>query len=248
MKTSDINKAPDSAGIDKKPSKPKTYSIKVSEDAVSFDTVRLNDPVPTGRQILESSGRSDELEYQLFQLLDEGDMEHIRTNETVDLRQRGRERFIAFQSDRVFALRIDNRHMLWGSAKISGKALLALAQPEAGKTVFRDRPGGTDEEVLEADLVNLDGPEMEQFIIASAPPKTFTFYVNTREKTVEKAKITFAEIVALAFPGTHPESVVFSMTFRKAAGPSASGELSDGGVVKLKTEGTVFNVTRTDKS
>ena len=79
---------------------------------------------------------------------------------------------------------------------------------------------------------------------------TVTIIVNGREKPVEKnAELTVAQVIALAFdnPPTGP-NVQFTITYRKGGNEHRpEGTLSGNDTVKVK-EGTVFNVTATDKS
>lgn len=74
-----------------------------------------------------------------------------------------------------------------------------------------------------------------------------TVIVNGRPKTVTKRVLTFAEVVALAFPNPPGPNTIYSVTYRGARGPKPSGTLSEGGSVKIKNK-TTFNVTPTDKS
>ena len=79
---------------------------------------------------------------------------------------------------------------------------------------------------------------------------TVNIIVNGRQKTVEKnAELGVAALVALAFdnPPTGP-NVEFTITYRKGGNEHRpEGTLSGDETVKVK-EGTVFNVTATDKS
>lgn len=74
-----------------------------------------------------------------------------------------------------------------------------------------------------------------------------TIIVNGRERTVEEKDVSFDEVVDLAFPGapTGP-NIVYTVAYRKAAG-NRSGDLLPGQSVKVK-QGTIFDVTQTDKS
>jgi hypothetical protein len=72
--------------------------------------------------------------------------------------------------------------------------------------------------------------------------------VNARKRTVKGDVVSFEEIVQLAFPGSHDPNVAFSMTYRHAASEPHAGELGPGGHVKVKKEGTIFNVTKTIRS
>lgn len=72
--------------------------------------------------------------------------------------------------------------------------------------------------------------------------------VNGREKTVHDHELTFEEIVALAFddPPSGPQ-VLITVAYRNAAGSPHDGSLVAGQTVKVKN-GTIFDVTATDKS
>ena len=74
-----------------------------------------------------------------------------------------------------------------------------------------------------------------------------TIIINGRERTVEEKEISFEEVVELAFPGSPTGSnIVYTVAYRKAAG-NRSGDLLPGQSVKVK-QGTIFDVTQTDKS
>jgi hypothetical protein len=78
--------------------------------------------------------------------------------------------------------------------------------------------------------------------------KDFVVVVNARRKTVETDVLTFDQVVDLAFedPRRGP-NIVFTITYRHAKGPKHEGSLLEGESVEIR-DGTVFNVTRTDKS
>jgi hypothetical protein len=76
----------------------------------------------------------------------------------------------------------------------------------------------------------------------------FKIIVNGREKEVHDANLTFNQVIALAFD-TPPsgENVIFTITYRKGKPPTVEGTLIEGQNVHIQ-DGTVFNVTATDKS
>jgi hypothetical protein len=80
------------------------------------------------------------------------------------------------------------------------------------------------------------------------PKPPFEFTVNARPATVDNSRVTFEQVVQLAFAGSHGPNIEFSMTFRHANSKPHDGELGPGGSVELKKKGTIFNVTLTDKS
>ena len=78
--------------------------------------------------------------------------------------------------------------------------------------------------------------------------KQFNIIVNGRSKAVLTDELTFDEVVKLAFdsPPTGAD-VMFTVTYRNGGGRPLEGSLVRGGLVKVQ-DGTVFNVTATDKS
>jgi hypothetical protein len=78
--------------------------------------------------------------------------------------------------------------------------------------------------------------------------KDYTITVNGRQKVVHDDELGFEKVVKLAFdnPPTGP-NVIITVTFTGAAGPVRDGTLAKGEHVKIK-DGTIFNVTATDKS
>lgn len=227
---------------------PRGYRVLYAQGDLNFRTLEVADPVPLGRQILASAGVDPRNGYSLFAILPTGDFEDVRLDEPFDLRERGAERFVAFQTDRDFKLTLNDDQLEWGKPAISGAALNILAKVGDGEAVFLEVRGGEDRLIEPGELIDLTAPGIERFITAPEPAPTFEVIVNARPRTVTGRQVTFEQIVQLAFPGSQSESnVVFSMTYRHAASKPHAGELGAGGVVEVK-KGTIFNVTRTVQS
>lgn len=73
--------------------------------------------------------------------------------------------------------------------------------------------------------------------------------INGQKISVDKAELTFEEVVALAYDGNPPagENWFFTVTYRRGHGQKPEGSLVAGESVKVK-EGMIFNVRATDKS
>ncbi len=76
--------------------------------------------------------------------------------------------------------------------------------------------------------------------------KQIKVIVNGRDKVINKEELTFVEVVALAFDNPSPETM-FTVSYRNADQRPESGTLVAGQKVKVK-DGTIFNVTATNKS
>lgn len=225
----------------------RTYRIQFALDNLNFRSIKITDPVPLGRQILAAAGVDARGDYSLFTILPSGDFEDIRLDEAFDLRGRGVEQFVAFHTDREFKLTLDSRQLTWGKPAISGSALYKLANIGNDQAVFLEVRGGEDKLIAPEEMIDLTAPGVEHFITASRPTLEIEIIVNARPKVVLDPEVTFDQIVQLAFPGSHDPNSVFSITYRKAASIPPQGELGVGGSVKIK-KGTIFNVTKTDKS
>ena len=78
--------------------------------------------------------------------------------------------------------------------------------------------------------------------------KGFDIIVNARTYTVDDDEVTFDEVVDLAYPEEgRGELISYTVLFYEGGGREKEGGLNEGDKVKVK-DGTVFNVTRTDRS
>jgi len=78
--------------------------------------------------------------------------------------------------------------------------------------------------------------------------KEVTIYINGTPKTVTKEKLTFEEIIKLAFenPPTG-DGVQFTVQYSRGHGDKPKGTLVEGQSVQIK-EGMEFDVTTTNRS
>ncbi|NOT20413.1 MAG: hypothetical protein HOP24_09115 [Sideroxydans sp.] len=225
------------------------YRILYAQGDLNFRSLDVPDPVPLGHQILTSAGVNPSDGYSLFAILPAGDFEDVRLDEPFDLRERGAERFIAFQTDRDFKLTLNEKQLKWGKPTISGADIYTLADIGEDEAVFLEVNGGEDRLIDYDELIDLTTSGIEHFITAPKPALTFEFTVNSRPHVVSDRRVTFEQVVQLAFPGSQSvPNVAFSMTYRHAASKPHAGELGAGGVVEVKNKGTVFNVTKTIQS
>lgn len=220
------------------------FRIRIDEEFFMVD-----DPIVTGQQLLETAGKFPVDEHLVFQVLQNRQIEEIRLDEAVDLRQGGIEHFMIWRSDRSFRFVIDGRRFEWGAPLITGLKLKQLTEVDpATHDVWLEVRGAEDRPINDDEKADLRGEGVERFFTAPKPPLTFEIIVNARPRVVTGSQVTFEQIVQLAFPGSQAEqNVVFSMTYRHAASKPHAGELGPGGIVEVK-KGTIFNVTKTVQS
>jgi hypothetical protein len=150
-------------------------------------------------------------------------------------------------ADQWVRVHID-QHTYTSPSPTTGAALYALAHLGDEDELYREVDGNREDELVPKGEEHFHLREDEHFHSAKHRERAFNIIVNGEPMVVRKRVLTFDEITKLAFPGlpTGPQ-IVFTVTFKKAAGPVHQGTLLPGGSVKIKN-GTIFNVTRTDKS
>lgn len=222
------------------------YRVQIGNERLEYRAIVINDPVPTGRQILEAADVRPVLEHLVFQVLANGLLEELRPDETTDLRVRGVEKFLVFRSDRSFRFQIDDRSFDWGASHISGATLKRLGGVEiANHDVWQDVPGGTDRLIGDAELADLSAPSVERFV---TKPISITIVVNARPKEIHQRRMSYWEIVRLAYPEAVPsENIIYTVNYARGPHSNPEGSMVDGQHVQVK-DGMTFYVTPTDKS
>jgi hypothetical protein len=141
---------------------PRTFQVQIDDK-----TFEIKDPVVTGRQLLDLAGKRPADEFIVLQFLSDGLLEDIRLEETTDLRGRGVERFLTFESDRIFRFILDDREFEWGAPRITGKTLKKLAEVDANVfDVWQEIRGAEDSKIGDRDEANLDAKGTERFFTA----------------------------------------------------------------------------------
>lgn len=226
----------------------RAYRIHYAQDNLNYRALDLSNPAPLGRQILEAAGAKPVEDFSLFAILPNGDFEEVLLDQPFDLRKRGAERFVGFDTNRIYKLTLDERQLEWGKPAIKGAYLYQLGHVAKGRAVFLKVQGSEPRLVERSELIDLTAPGIEHFITGPKPVTDYEIIVNARPRIIHEEDITFEQVVALAFPGPHGPNIIFSMTYRHAESKPHAGELGAGGVVEVKKKGTIFNVTKTDKS
>lgn len=96
----------------------------------------------------------------------------------------------------------------------------------------------------------MDNKNLEGLVnVESKKIKEVNIIVNGRDKIVEKKKITYEEVIVLAFGLYDPNpNIEYTVTYSKGDNPhKPKGILEKGESIMVK-KGMIFNVTRTDKS
>lgn len=139
------------------------FRIQIGDPELNFRTVEIADPVPTGRQILDTAGARPVDDHLVIALLPNGATETLRLDETYDLRARGAERVVVFKTDRTFLFEVDRQEREWGEAKITGRVIKLLANVDPAKHDLYQEVKGEDPLIRDDGIVDLSGKGRERF-------------------------------------------------------------------------------------
>ena len=221
------------------------YSIHISKGS-TFETNNYssNDPVLTGEQIIEKSGKHPAEEYILLHVENDGMLEDLNLRETIKISKKD-ELFYLFKSDQTYNLELNGRRYPWGSSTISDSALRMIANIPENHSLWLEKRSEADIEINGDICVNLDDSGLEKIY---SKQSTVEIIINGKPKKVSSNEMTFSELVELAFPNqsTNPNTA-YTITYKRGCDCSPEGSLVKGESVCIK-DGGVFNVTATDKS
>jgi hypothetical protein len=179
-----------------RPLRPGSYRVSFALDGVDYHPIVLDDPIPLGRQILKTAGIKDIDSHSLFVITPEGDFEDVRADEEVDLRDRVAYRFVAFSTNPLYPIKLNDSRVIWGRPSIPEAVLRSLAGIRDDEAVFLEVRGGQDKLIEPGTDADLTPPGVEKFI--TAPNKvTYTFFVNGKPYETDKKKLTGAQIKAM---------------------------------------------------
>jgi hypothetical protein len=174
--------------------------------ATSVFSFRINeashqspDPILTGQQLLDMAGKSPSDQFLVYQLLRSGQMEGLRPDETVDLRQSGVEKFLTFESDRSFYFTLDGRKFEWPAAVITGRKLKDLAQVDPTTyEVWQEVRGENDRTIGDQEVVSLEPKGTERFFTGkktTTEGTSMTFLPEKDRQYLSDRGLTWEEVV-----------------------------------------------------
>ncbi len=126
----------------------------------------------------------------------------------------------------------------------TGAALYALASIPPGRELFREVEGDRGDEPVPRNDAPVQLTEDEHFHSV----REFHIVVNTRRKEVTTPKLSFNDLLRLAFdPIPTGPNIHFTITYRHGPRQNPVGEMEQGQRVRIKN-GMVFVVEYTDRS
>lgn len=139
-----------------------------------------------------------------------------------------------------------DQHAYQSPTPTTGAALYQLADLEPGLVLFNQVEGDREDTVIPRDDSGVHLKEDGHFHSGRPAKPGVEIFVNTKPHRWERPKITYEEVVKLAFPeGPHGGEIRYNVMWAKPDGQE--GALRAGQSVSVVNEMT-FDVRNTDKS
>jgi Multiubiquitin len=220
------------------------YMAQIGDENFAFQSVRFDDRNVTGAQIAEAVGARPVHDFVVLQQVKSFELETLRPNETADLDKAAR--FFVIKGDHTERFVVDGLSMEWPRDVVTGLTIKRLVgQDHDDVELLLEREDKADKVIEDDDEVRLGEPGVEIF---KTRKLKVIIIVNTREREWDKKRITFEEVVKIAFPVPPPgQKIVYTVTFFDGPPHHPDGSLTEHESVKV-VDRMVFSVKFTDKS
>lgn len=205
------------------------YLIQVLDPNGQSSLVEIDDPVPTGRQILVAAGKTPVENHLLLLFDDKGVLEEVNLDESVDVYQRGVEQFIAFNSDRLFYVALNGQRFPWGQANIIENVLRLVGGIADNQAIWIERRTEPDQLLASGECVDLDEPGLEKLY---TQPKSWQ--LNVQGVMVNSEQPTILATDAIKAAGFNPDKG-WILVLKVKGEPKQNIGIND--VIDLRTPG-----------
>lgn len=169
----------------------------------------------------------------------------IENDEEVDLARPGIEYFF---TEKKFEINVNGKIYSWHQRYITGEQVRKLAGLDKDDQLFlKTSHSSIDQLIANDDKVDLQEPGIEQFY-SKQDDKQITIVVSGVQKQWEKKKISFKEVVILAY-GQYEDrpTMVYTVAYEDGPKQNPEGSMIKGSEVFTKNM-MIFHATATDKS
>ncbi|MFZ5693227.1 MAG: multiubiquitin domain-containing protein [Pseudomonadota bacterium] len=221
-------------------------AAQIGNEHFEFQSVTFDDQKVTGAQVADAAGAHPVENFIVLAQFSNFELETLRPTELVGLNKVTR--FFVIRGSGTDRFLVDGLNLEWPKKVITGLAIKRLVGKDDDEIeLVQELENEADRVIDDDDEVRIGGGGPEMF--KTRPAKVdVTIIVNARQKKWEKKKISFDQVVKLAYP-TPPagQCIVYTVTYHNGPRANPEGTMVDGDKVKVK-DGMVFNVQYTDKS
>ncbi|MCC6887696.1 MAG: multiubiquitin domain-containing protein [Hyphomicrobiales bacterium] len=221
-------------------------TAQIGNEHFNFQAVTFDDQKVTGAQVADAASAHPVENFIVLAQFANFELETLRPTELVVLNKVTR--FFVIRGSGTDRFLVDGLNLEWPKKVLTGLTIKRLVGKDDDQIeLVQELESEADRVIDDEDEVRIGAGGTEKF--KTRPAKVdVTIIVNARQKKWEKKKISFDQVVKLAYP-TPPagQCIVYTVTFHNGPRANPEGTMVDGDTVKVK-DGMVFNVQYTDKS
>ena len=195
----------------------------------------------TGKEIKSIGSLPNDAELYL-RIADPWKDEPVNDDDKIDLARPGIEQFFVKKKLIYF---INGEEHSSNKQFIKGSFIRHQGNIPADEEIYLKVPQGWEDELIEDDeWVDLARPSKEHFV-----SKKFEvcIIVNLKEKKWFAKKISYLEVVKLAYPDYDPDKKSYTVKYTNGPKQNPEGSMSDGDIIYVKNK-MKFHVSATNKS
>lgn len=214
--------------------------LKFIIEGEEFETL---DQYKTGAELKQLKGIPLETELYLSIIKPYND-ELIENDKSVNLARPDTEYFFV---KKKLHFTINKVPFVWYKQFIRGLQIRELGSISPNDDLYLDlKDGYEDDFITDDEIIDLARPGKENFFSKKIETQ-FAIIVNGREKSWDKRRISFDEVVTLAEGNVSTGTKAYTVTYLKGPKQNPQGEMAKGDVVFVINK-MIFNATATDKS
>ncbi|MCB1466772.1 MAG: multiubiquitin domain-containing protein [Rhizobiaceae bacterium] len=221
------------------------FIARIADQTLLFRDFSFDDRKVTAAQVAEKLGAFPLEDFVVLHWLDNHQLETLRPNETVELK--GGAKLFVIKGDGTDRFFVDGIALEWPKKTLTGANIKFLAGKDEDMELVLERKDKPDKVIDEDDEVRIGATGVEKFYTRPAEV-SLTIIVNTRPKPWNKKKISFEEVVAIAYPVPPAgQEIVYTVGYFDGPPNRPEGSLTAGESVRVRDQ-MVFDVKFTDKS
>lgn len=220
------------------------FTAQIADEHFNFQEVRFEDAKVTGAQIAEAAGAHPAQEYVVLAQLNTFELETLRPNELTDITKPAR--FFVIKGDGTERFFVDGLSLEWPIDTVTGLTVKRLVGKDTDDIeLVLEREDAPDKVIDDDEQVRIGKRGVEMFKTRRVK---VTIIVNTRAREWTKKRISFEELVAIAYPvPPSGQCIVYTVTYFDGPPHKPEGTLTAGQSVKV-VDRMAFSVKFTDKS
>lgn len=215
---------------------------------VNKQRFQSSEPKITGKSILNSAGLTPESDYELLYKVNEKGFTPIQLDEVVDLKKVGIEGFKAIMYKPTI-IKVDDNDIEVESCFMTPLEVMEAAGIDPNQYSLIEIRKGEVEVSYKDDVEHkIAITKNSCFITCKVEVKIECVVVNSKIKAWSKPRITFEEVVLLAYDSiSNKPNVIYTVNYVNGVPSRPEGSMVKGDKIAVNNK-MIFNVTRTDKS